>query len=66
MINESTAERIEELKDRYCELYEAVHGLRASWVYGQLISVEELEYMVEQYTFYRDEETRRKTAESVL
>ncbi len=61
MINETTtAERIQELKDRYCELYEAVHGLKASWVYGQLIAVAELEYMVDQYTFFRDEEARRK------
>lgn len=67
MINETTtAERIQELKDRYCELYEAVHGLRASWVYGQLIAVEELEYMVDQYTdFFRHERARQRRNEEI-
>lgn len=65
-MNESTtAEQIKDLKDRYCELYEAVHGLKASWVYGQLISVAELEYMVDQYTFFRHEEARRNREEEI-
>ncbi len=59
-------ERIQELKDLYCDSYKDVHGIKARWVYGQNFTVEELEGMMdrleEEYTFEREEEARLEAA----
>ena len=44
--NESTRATVEELKDLYCDCYKDVHGIKARWVYGMDLTVEELEGMM--------------------
>jgi hypothetical protein len=65
----TTTDRIQELKDLYCDSYKDVHGIKARWVYEQDLTVAELEGMMdrleEEYTFEREEEARREAAAEV-
>ena len=65
----TTAERIQDLKDLYCDSYKDVHGIKARWVYEQDLTVEELEAMMDrlerEYTFVRAEEAEREAANEV-
>lgn len=56
--------RIEELKDMYCDCYKDVHGIKACWVYEMDLTVAELEGMLDrlewEYLAHKEEEDRRE------
>lgn len=62
----SEAERIQELKDTYCDCYKDVHGIKARWVYAEDLTVAELERMLdrlhEEYEVVSKEEELREQA----
>ena len=65
--NESTTRtKIEELKDLYCDSYKDVHGIKARWVYGMDLTLEELENMMarleEAYAFNQEDVARVEAA----
>jgi hypothetical protein len=37
---------LEELKDMYCDCYKDVHGIKARWIYGMDVTVEEMKEML--------------------
>ena len=55
---------VEELKDLYCDCYKDVHGIKARWVYGMELTVEELEGMMarleREWVEVKAEEDRRE------
>ena len=65
----TTTDRIQDLKDLYCDSYKDVHGIKARWVYEQDLTVAELEGMVdrleEEFTFVQEEEARQEAAAEV-
>lgn len=58
--------RVEDLKDLYCDSYKDVHGIKARWVYGMDLTVKQLEDMMDdlekEYTYVREYEARQEAA----
>lgn len=62
----TTRTELEQLKDLYCDFYKDVHGIKARWVYGQDLTVEELQGMMDRLEQeWREEESRRNFREAV-
>jgi archaellum component FlaC len=69
MMNDMTIDRteLEELMDDYCDFHKDVYGVKARWIYGQQVTVEEMKEMLarlEREYKAQVEEKKQRTAQA--
>jgi hypothetical protein len=69
MMNDMTIDRteLEELMDDYCDFHKDVYGVKARWIYGQQVTVEEMKEMLarlEREYKAQVEEEKQRTAQA--
>ena len=68
-MNDMTIDRteLEELMDDYCDFHKDVYGVKARWIYGQQVTVEEMKEMLarlEREYKAQVEEEKQRTAQA--
>ena len=68
-MNDMTIDRteLEELMDDYCDFHKDVYGVKARWIYGQQVTVEEMKEMLarlEREYKAQVEEKKQRTAQA--